>query len=172
MCIAENKLGKGEILEAGKEGLMRLKREAVAGVPYKGCGILGCVGWVKIDEIVSAHAEQGGLNILAGEDDPLDKVGHGSEFIGIIDGGILIMSEGDIEAVWAFPIEASEAGLIEKEEHGGCVDPLRVCSIEAGTSPIVEGFLGSGALFGGLWASIQHLGLMLAGTHVCVDELL
>jgi hypothetical protein len=66
VCITEEKLGKRQVLQAGKEGLMCLKREAVASIPYKGCGVLRCIGWVKIDEIVLGYAEQGGLDILAG----------------------------------------------------------------------------------------------------------
>ena len=170
ICITEEKLGKRQVLQAGKEGLMCLKREALASIPYKGCGVLRCIGRVKIDEIVSGYAEQGALDILAGEDDALNEVRHGPQFIGVIDGWIGIVSEGHIEAVWTLPIEPTEAGLIEKEEHGGSIHTLRVNRIEARTSPVIEGFLRGRSLVKSLWAAIQHLWLMGAGAHIGVHE--
>ena len=117
--VTHEELRKGKILQLRKECLMCLEGEAVTGVPYKGCGGLGCVGWVKIDEIGASDAEQGSLDVFAAELDALDEVGDGAEVVRIIDGRMRIMSEGYIEAVGAFPIESAEAGLIEKEKHGG-----------------------------------------------------
>jgi hypothetical protein len=160
ICIAEKELGEAEILQPGKEGLMHIEGKAVTGVPYKGGGRLGGIGRVKIDEIISAHAQKRSLNILAGKLYALDEVGDAQEFCLSIDGGVCIVAKGDVEAVGPFPIEASKAGLIEKEEHGGGGDVaslLALQCVESPTSPVVEGLFGGCPFLGGLWCPMHHL---------------
>ena len=149
---------------------MHIQRKAVAGIPYKGCRGLGCVGRIKIDEIVSSDAEQGHLDVLTRELHALDEVRNGRQVGLVIDGRRRIVSEGHIEAVGTLPIESTEAGLIEKEEHGGgrCRVSLIILECgELGAYEIIEGlFIGALTV-----ASTEFLQGAKKLRHICLDIL-
>jgi hypothetical protein len=64
----------------------------------------------------------------------------------LINAGVLVMSEGDIVAMRAFPIDASKSGLVEEQEHGrggGGFAVVALYLIEALANPVIIGFFRS-----------------------------
>ena len=64
----------------------------------------------------------------------------------LINAGVLVMPEGDIVAMRAFPIHAAKSGLVEKEKHGrgGCgFAVVALYLIERLANPVIIGFFRS-----------------------------
>ena len=64
----------------------------------------------------------------------------------LINAGVLVMSEGDIVAMRAFPIDAAKSGLVEEQEHGrggGGFAVVALYLIEGLANPVIIGFFRS-----------------------------
>jgi len=75
----------------------------------------------------------------------------------LINAGVLVMPEGDIVAMRAFPIHAAKSGLVEEQEHGGGGGGFAVVAlylIEGLANPVIIGFFGSDCNGGGSRLSV------------------